>query len=255
MKSTVICIVAVLTTYASSFQYMPRSVVKYDHLLAQIHQVDVAVIGGGPAGSIVSWLLQEKEECKVAIVDPNGHEDSTWYPNYGEWVEEWDALSKMLKLPELVQCTTNEWRQTDSFFGGSRGIPSTSRVVFNRPYVRVDRVKLQMLIKDKYRRAGGQIIASKLTATSIAPNIFDGNLTHDISGSTLLLQDGSVVRCKVIVDASGFESRLVGKEDLHFARGDQHSIPLGYQIAYGMLCKVNNLGPYSMDTMTLFDYR
>jgi hypothetical protein len=117
--------------------------------------VDVAVIGGGPAGTIISWLLQEREKCKVAIIDPSGDSDRTWYPNYGEWREEWAALSGRLQLPELLTCTTTEWEKTDSFFGGSYGVPFDERVTLDRAYVRVDRVKLQKLIKDKYRQAGG----------------------------------------------------------------------------------------------------
>ena len=68
--------------------------------------VDVAVIGGGIAGNInsiiiivssiiiiltliigstISWLLQEREGLKVALIDPRANTPGSWYPNYGEW--------------------------------------------------------------------------------------------------------------------------------------------------------------------------
>lgn len=45
--------------------------------------VDVAVVGGGIAGTTISWLLQEREKLSVALIDPRGDEIGTWYPNYG----------------------------------------------------------------------------------------------------------------------------------------------------------------------------
>ena len=32
---------------------------------------DIAVIGAGPAGSVVSWLLAERGGLSVALIDPN----------------------------------------------------------------------------------------------------------------------------------------------------------------------------------------
>ncbi|KAJ1438571.1 lycopene cyclase protein-domain-containing protein [Ochromonadaceae sp. CCMP2298] len=219
------------------------------------YDVDVAVIGGGPAGMVISWLLQEQQNCKVAIVDPNGDKASTWYPNYGEWQDEWQALTTRMKLPELRDCTTTEWEITDTFFGGSNDVPMETRDTLPRAYVRVDRVKLQALLKERYKKAEGIIIPSKLSATRIAPNLFDKNLAHDGEGSTLTLEDGSSLRCKVVIDATGLESRLVGKEQPYYARGVDKEIPTGFQIAYGFLARVDSLGPYNAKAMTLFDYR
>jgi hypothetical protein len=74
--------------------------------------VDVAVIGGGIAGSSISWLLQERENCTVSLIDPRVDSPGTWYPNYGEWRAEWHHLSDRLQLPELKECTTTEWEIT-----------------------------------------------------------------------------------------------------------------------------------------------
>ena len=36
----------------------------------RVETVDVAVIGSGIAGSTISWLLQEQQGLKVALIDP-----------------------------------------------------------------------------------------------------------------------------------------------------------------------------------------
>jgi flavin-dependent dehydrogenase len=218
--------------------------------------VDVAVVGAGPAGTTIAWILQEKQKCKVAIIDPSGNSDATWYPNYGEWLEEWQYLTEHLKLPELLECTTNVWNSAEVFFGGSYETPFEEEVVLDRPYVRVDRVKLQNLLRRKYAAAGGIIIPSKLSARAISTNLFDRNVLHNDQGSVLSLDDSTSVRCKVVIDASGFESKLVTQESPLQSRGHSREIiPLGYQIAYGIVAKVDNLGPYKAEAMTLFDYR
>lgn len=219
------------------------------------HEVDVAVVGGGIAGTTISWLLQEQQSCSVAIIDAKANATGTWYPNYGEWRDEWHTLSERMKLPQLKECTTTEWEITDCFFGGSYERPMDERLTLPRSYVRVDRIKLQALLRSRFEKVGGSSVTGKLQAQCIAPNIFDQNLHHDKTGSTLTLDNGETLRCKVLVDATGFESRLAVKESTLLARGNQVSYPTGYQIAYGFIAHLNNLGPYDPKAMTLFDYR
>lgn len=217
--------------------------------------VDVAVLGGGIAGTSISWLLQEQYKCNVALIDPRADERGTWYPNYGEWQDEWHALSDRLKLPELKQCTTTEWEITDCFFGGSFDIPANERLTLPRPYIRVDRIKMQALLRDRFAAAGGNSIKGKLSACRIADNLFTSGLIHTASGSTLTLEDGRVINCKVVIDATGLESQLVKRETPDKARWSEKSLPTGYQIAYGFIAHVDSLGPYDEKAMTLFDYR
>ena len=219
------------------------------------YDVDVCVLGGGIGGSTISWLLQERENCTVALIDPKVDQPGVWYPNYGEWRDEWHALSDRLKLPELKACTTTEWEETDCFFGGSYDMAMEEKTVLDRPYVRVDRVQLQKLYRERFATASGLQIASKLSSQRIANNLFDRGLLHDASGSTLTLDSGATVRCKVIIDATGLESKLVGKETPMLARGSLLTIPIGFQIAYGFIATVNSMGPYNFSAMTLFDYR
>ena len=231
-----------------------RSIASYS-TSTQHYDVDVCVLGGGIGGSTISWLLQERENCTVALVDPKVDQVGVWYPNYGEWRDEWHALSDRLNFPELKACTTTEWEVTDCFFGGSYDMPTEEKTILDRPYVRVDRIKLQKLYRDKFFAASGIQIPSKLSSQRIAPNLFDQGLVHDAKGTTLSLDNGSTLRCKVVVDATGLESKLVGKETPMLARGSVHTIPTGFQIAYGFIATVNSLGPYNYSAMTLFDYR
>lgn len=173
------------------------------------------------------------------------------YPNYGEWRDEWHTLSDRLKLPELKKCTTNEWEVTDCFFGGSHDIPMDERLRLSRPYVRVDRIKMQELLRSGFISAGGISVPSKLSARRISDNLFDQGLVHDKSGSTLTLDDGRIVRCKILIDASGLESRLIAKEDPMLARGTNDELQPGFQIAYGFIAHVDSLGPYDLNVSSI----
>jgi hypothetical protein len=125
------------------------------------------------------YIFLPHSNCRV-----NGK--GIWYPNYGEWRDEWHFLSERLKLPELKGCTTTEWEVTDCFFGGSYDLDMDTRTRLPRPYVRVDRIKMQKLLKSKFDEAGGISIETKLSAARISDNLFDKGLVHDKDGSTLV---------------------------------------------------------------------
>ena len=65
-------------------QTSKRPLKAINRLIMTIEEVDVAVIGAGVGGCTIAWMLAEKEECKVALIDSEV-ETGTWYPNYGEW--------------------------------------------------------------------------------------------------------------------------------------------------------------------------
>lgn len=253
---TIILLVCINYQFALSFY--PPNVFRRIQLttLSANHEVDVAVIGGGIAGTTLSWLLQEKEKIKVALIDPNANKiNGSWYPNYGEWRDEWHVLSKRLDLPELKSCTTTEWDYTDCFFGGSHGISEDERLKLNRAYVRVDRIKMQSLLRTRFSEAGGVAISSKVHAKRVASNLFDNGISHTHDGSNILLENGDSITCRIVIDATGPESRLIAHEEPFFARGSNKEVAIGYQIAYGFIAEVNHLGPYDGAAMTLFDYR
>lgn len=251
---------AVVSWSPSGWRAAPRGVVP--HVRAPVVsasasgadvEVEVAVIGGGPAAYTMAALLSGTHGHEVCLVDPKP--DLAWPNNYGSWRVEWEALAKRLDMPELLtDCVGKEWKITDCFFGGSWGMEWDQRSRLDRPYLQVDRAKLKATLTAK---AGDlKVLPTSLKAKAIAPNLFDRNVVHDASGSSLTLADGTTVRAKLVVDATGFESRLVTRES-ELEAGLWKPLPPGFQIAYGFACDIegDSLGPYDAAAMTLFDYR
>ena len=218
--------------------------------------VDVTVVGGGPAGYMMAALLGRSQHS-VAIVDPKPN--GAWPNNYGSWSAEWAALADKLKMPEMLDCVNTRWKVTDCYFGGSFDMPDDERLRLDRPYLQVDRTKLKALLQEKHSASDVKVLHGYVGASVVAPNLFDNGLVHDASGSTLTVtsSDGDIrVRSRLVVDASGFESKLTTRESFEKAGLWQELIP-GYQIAYGMTVDLEGgqLAPYAKEAMTLFDYR
>ena len=150
------------------------------------------------------------------------------------WRVEWEALASSLRLPELLDCVRVNWGVTDCFFGGSFDTPFEDRTRLDAPYLQVDRTKLKALLEQQHAAHGVRLLRGTVAAKAVAPNLFDGSLVHDASGSTVTLEpSGEVVRAKLVVDATGFESRMVARESVE-ASGLWKEAKPGYQIAYGM---------------------
>ena len=73
------------------------------------------------------------------------------------------------------------------------------------------------------------MISAKLNAKLVASNIFDDGIVHDSVGSTLTLSTGATVRAKVVLDATGFESKLVAREAKEVS-GNWEELEPGYQV-------------------------
>jgi len=218
--------------------------------------VDVAVVGGGPAGYVMAALLGRSQHS-VALIDPKPQ--GSWPNNYGAWRVEWEALAANLQMPELLDCVNTNWEVTDCFFGGSFDLPDDERLRLDRAYLQVNRIALKSMLEEKHRANGVQLLEGAVQASVIAPNLFEGGLVHDASGSTLTVtsSQGDVnVRASLVVDATGFESKMTTRES-HEAGGLWKELTPGYQIAYGMCVDVegDSIAPYAKEAMTLFDYR
>lgn len=239
---------------------------------------DVLVLGSGPAARAIATLLAAPVESNNGSFDillADANYDRRWAPNYGVWQDEWQAIEKLyasFQQPLGPSVIDRLWQVTDCFFGGSFDIPVENRMRLDRPYCRVDRDSLKRHLSPKTEvevkndgegNANYRVIRSNHISKATAVNIYSpaGSIVHDDSGSTVLLQskagDLTQVRAKLIVDCTGHESRIVLKDDR------VKSIPPGFQIAYGVLVKVDEsnipdseyAGPYYKEAMTLFDYR
>lgn len=135
-------------------------------------------------------------------------------------------------------------------------MPDDEQLRLDRAYLQVDRVALKALLQREHEAGGVTLMQGTLKSALIATNLFDSNLVHDATGSTLTLSTGEEVRARLIVDATGFESRLVEREGVA-ASGLWQELGPGYQIAYGMRIepKDGRIAPYAQEAMTLFDYR
>lgn len=210
-------------------------------------EVDVAIIGAGPAGTLLAYLLAEQYGKKVSLIDPKA--DKKWPNNYGVWQAEWEALAEKLEL-DLDSCLGSKWQVTDCYFGGSWELPDDNQLRLDRPYGRVDRDKLKALLRSSSKV---QVLEKEVECQVVATNIYDTPaIRHTSAGSIILLSDGSAVRTKLIVDTTGFESRLTRRLS---APGEPPAPAPGYQIAYGCEVVVDGSFHYAPEAMTLFDYR
>ncbi|CAM9885386.1 unnamed protein product [Pylaiella littoralis] len=198
---------------------------------------DAAIVGYGPAGGVMATLLAEKHGLKVCIIDPNL--EKRWIPNYGVWVEEWEALDKDLQACiGLGDCLDYTWEVTDSFFGGSHSVAADERCRINRPYARVSRDKMQANLKKRLSAAGVTKITGKVDAKT---------LEHSAEGTSVCLDDGQQINCRLLVDCSGHHSELVERVGEHNP---------GVQIAYGAEVEVKGgHAPYDENAMLFMDYR
>lgn len=234
---------------------------------------DVLILGSGPAARALASLLSsttspDNQQTSLNVIVSDQRWDAEWPPNYGVWKDEWETIVARYKNEfgvslEGGKCNyaiDREWPVTDCFFGGSWDIPTEQRMRIDRPYCRVDKHALQKTLSpSSYRVIKGNHMVSK----AINVNLYSppNSLVHDEFGTTTTLTLGDNekmrVRSKVVVDATGHETKLV----LRDVR-DPYTHP-GFQIAYGAVVKVetdstslpDHIGPYAKEAMTLFDYR
>ena len=108
---------------------------------------DCAVIGAGPAGAVMAWLLAERGGLDVALIDPNL--DKPWPNNYGVWQAEFDALDAMMPELSLKECVDHTWPRTDCFFQ-----TGAQRTTLDRAYCRVHRGRLQKTLRSRSDAVG-----------------------------------------------------------------------------------------------------
>lgn len=194
----------------------------------------------------IAALLQAQQQLRVALVDPDVETAKDWYPNFGLWGDEWYKATEGLNIPNIKDCLTNEWQTVSCYFEDETSAMNHQLPIIMttpRSYVRIDKTKLRNILKNYLVDHNGTLISAQVIS-------YD----HHDDRTTVTLSDNYTIHCKIIIDATGFHSKFTQKESA-VMHGRKHTLPFGYQTAYGFIATVNSLGPYSADSMTLFDYR
>ncbi|CAN4106643.1 unnamed protein product [Withania somnifera] len=180
--------------------------------------VDLAVVGGGPAGLAVAQQVSEAG-LSVCSIDPNPK--LIWPNNYGVWVDEFEAM-------DLLDCLDATWS------GATVYIDDNTTKDLNRPYGRVNRKQLKAKMIQKCILNGVEFHQAKVI-----------KVIHEESKSMLICNDGITVQATVVLDATGFSRCLV-----------QYDKPYdpGYQVAYGILAEVEE-HPFDVNKMVFMDWR
>ncbi|KAK6945191.1 hypothetical protein RJ641_026293 [Dillenia turbinata] len=180
--------------------------------------VDLAVVGGGPAGLAVAQQVSEAG-LSVCSIDPSPK--LIWPNNYGVWVDEFEAL-------DLLDCLDTTWSGAVVF------IDDKSKKDLDRPYGRVNRKQLKSKMMQKCILNGVHFHQAKVV-----------KVIHEESKSLLICNDGVTVQAAVVLDATGFSRCLV-----------QYDKPYnpGYQVAYGILAEVEE-HPFDVNKMVFMDWR
>lgn len=180
--------------------------------------LDLAVVGGGPAGLAVAQQVSEAG-LSVVSIDPNPN--LIWPNNYGVWVDEFEAM-------DLLDCLDATWA------GAVVYIDDLSTKLLDRPYARVNRKNLKTKMMQKCVRNGVKFHQAKVL-----------KVIHEEEKSFLICNDGVTIEASVVLDATGFSRCLV-----------QYDKPYdpGYQVAYGILAEVEE-HPFDVDKMVFMDWR
>ena len=180
--------------------------------------VDLAVVGGGPAGLAVAQQVSEAG-LSVCSIDPSPK--LIWPNNYGVWVDEFEAM-------DLLDCLDTTWSGAVVF------IDDHSKKDLGRPYARVNRKLLKSKMMQKCILNGVKFHQAKVI-----------KVIHEESKSLLICNDGVTIQAAVVLDATGFSRCLV-----------QYDKPYnpGYQVAYGILAEVEE-HPFDVDKMVFMDWR
>lgn len=180
--------------------------------------VDLAVVGGGPAGLAVAQQVSEAG-LSVCSIDPSPK--LIWPNNYGVWVDEFEAM-------DLLDCLDTTWSGAVVF------IDEKSKKDLGRPYGRVNRKQLKSKMMQKCITNGVKFHQAKVI-----------KVIHEDAKSLLICNDGVTIQATVVLDATGFSRCLV-----------QYDKPYnpGYQVAYGILAEVDE-HPFDVDKMVFMDWR
>jgi len=179
---------------------------------------DVAVLGAGPAGLIITTYLAERG-LRVASVSPTL--ERPWPNNYGIWLDEAAAL-------DLLDVLDETWTTPQVLFDHMQP------VTLPRTYARVDNDRFFTQLRQRCDAHHVEHIDDLAR-----------ELRHHVSNTDVILAEHPPLRARLVIDATGHRSNFIRRPP---------GRPPAAQVAYGQRIRVRDL-PLAKDTMWLMDFR
>lgn len=243
---------------------------------------DVVVIGAGPAGLSLASAVATEGLC-VCCVDATFARP--WPNHYGVWYDELDCLG-------LAHCATHTY-QTTAVYAGSDALANSprqqselttprqtnpsSKISLDRPYIRVDRVKLKSKLVENCKRhrvtfvqrhvSRVEHVSSSCSAIHLVEdeNAGDRQVEQVRDDTAIDLEDDfssadlNTLHARLVVDCTGHAIAFTQhspqqSHPSHDERPPATSSDTWYQAAYGIEADVRSY-PYAKDEMLLMDFR
>lgn len=179
-------------------------------------EVDVAVVGAGPAGWAAAAALAPAG-LRVALIGDDGR---GWPNTYGAWRDEVAGVVTAAELEAV-------WPQ-------ARVYTERATRMLPRAYVRIDGEALRGRMVKEALDAGVAVHPGQAVAVA-----------HDRTGSTLGCDDGLGIRTRLVVDASGHRPALIDREEPSV---EAAQVAVGWRVAL-------RRPPYPPGSLTLMDFR
>lgn len=177
---------------------------------------DVGIIGSGPASLAAAVACAEASLRVLVLAGP----DVGWSANYGVWAHEFEALG-------LGRFLGPVWSDALMVYGDDHTQAT------GRRYGRVAKVRLRSHLLGELERLGVDLRWVRAVS-----------LDHDPIATRVGLEDGTTVRVRMVVDASGHKPAFVRRE----------GGPTTFQAAVGFLGAPSS-HPWDPDRMTFMDLR
>jgi lycopene cyclase-like protein len=184
--------------------------------------MEVLVIGAGPAALCIAAALAERGVVAQGLAPEDPQQP--WPNTYGIWGPEVEALG-------LAPLLGHRWHHTVSWFGDRLGSPAVQHGI---DYGLFDKAALQQHWWRVCERAGVTWRRGRAMAVE-----------HHAGGSTVVTEAGEHLGARLVIDASGHQSRLVQRED---------EGPVAGQAAYGIVGRFS-APPVDPGQFVLMDYR
>lgn len=160
------------------------------------------IVGAGPAAVLLAEACASRG-VRVGLLAPAPR--AAWLPNYAMWLD--DALAL-----EAEDWIGQRWADTDACLAaGTRAL--------SRGYALLDARRLQFDCLQRCEDAGARIETGTLV-----------DIVHDDEGVELRRSDGEPLRGRLVVDATGHDSRFIVRES---------GPPPAYQVAWGELLELD----------------